>query len=72
MLPFAATWNLENIILSDVSLIEKDKYHIISCICEILKKNDTNEAQARSKISGRNISNLRYADDTTFWQKVKN
>ena len=38
MLPFAATWNLENIILSDVSLIEKDKYHIISCICEILKK----------------------------------
>ena len=29
------------------------------------------EAQARIKIAGRNISNLRYADDTTLWQKVK-
>ena len=23
------------------------------------------------KIAGRNINNLRYADDTTLWQKVK-
>ena len=29
------------------------------------------QAQAGVKISGRNISNLRYADDTTLWQKVK-
>ena len=29
------------------------------------------EAQAGIKISGRNINNLRYADDTTLWQKVK-
>ena len=29
------------------------------------------EAQARIKISGRNIKNLRYADDTTLWQKAK-
>ena len=29
------------------------------------------EAQARIKISQRNINNLRYADDTTLWQKVK-
>ena len=30
------------------------------------------EAQAGIKIAGRNISNLRYADDTTLiWQKVK-
>jgi len=28
------------------------------------------EAQAGIKISGRNINNLRYADDTTLWQKV--
>ena len=28
------------------------------------------EAQARIKISGRNINNLRYADDTPLWQKV--
>ena len=29
------------------------------------------EAQAGIKISRRNINNLRYADDTTLWQKVK-
>ena len=29
------------------------------------------EAQAGIKIAGRNITNLRYADDTTLWQKVK-
>ena len=28
------------------------------------------EAQARIKIAGRNINNLRYADDTTLWQKM--
>ena len=28
--------------------------------------------QAGIKIAGRNINNLRYADDTTLWQKVKN
>ena len=29
------------------------------------------EAQAGIKIVGRNINNLRYADDTTLWQKAK-
>ena len=29
------------------------------------------EAQVGIKIAGRNINNLRYADDTTLWQKVK-
>ena len=29
------------------------------------------EAQAGLKIAGRNNNNLRYADDTTLWQKVK-
>ena len=29
------------------------------------------EAQAGIKINGRNINNLRYADETTLWQKVK-
>ena len=29
------------------------------------------EAQAINKIARRNISNLRYADDTTLWQKAK-
>ena len=27
------------------------------------------EAQAGIKIAGKNINNLRYADDTTLWQK---
>ena len=29
------------------------------------------EAQAGIRIAGRNINNVRYADDTTFMQKVK-
>ena len=29
------------------------------------------EAQAGIRIAGRNINNLRYADDTTLWQKAK-
>ena len=29
------------------------------------------ETQAGIKTPGRNINNLRYADDTTLWQKVK-
>ena len=36
VMPFAATWmDLEIIILSEVSQKEKDKYHMISLICEI-------------------------------------
>ena len=29
------------------------------------------EAQAGIKITGRNINNLKYAQDTTLWQKAK-
>jgi len=29
------------------------------------------EAQTGIKIAGRNINNLRYADNTTLWQKLK-
>ena len=36
IMPFAATWmDLEIVILSEVSQTEKDKYHMISLICEI-------------------------------------
>ena len=37
----------------------------------IMRNTRLDEAQAEIKIAGRNISNLRYADDTTLWQKVK-
>ena len=37
----------------------------------IMRNAGLEEAQAGVKIGGRNINNLRYADDTTLWQKVK-
>ena len=37
----------------------------------IMQNARLDEAQAGIKIAGRNINNLRYADDTTFWQKAK-
>ena len=38
----------------------------------IMRNTGLEEAQAEIKIAGRNINNLRYADDTTLlWQKVK-
>ena len=38
---------------------------------DIMRNAGLEEAQAGIKIAGRNINNLRYADDTTLWQKVK-
>ena len=38
----------------------------------IMRNAGLEEAQVGIKIAGRNINNLRYADDTTLWQKVKN
>ena len=36
IMPFAVTWiDLEIVILSEVSQMEKDKYHIILLICRI-------------------------------------
>ena len=35
----------------------------------IIRKAGLEEAQAGSKIAGRNINNLRYADDTTLMAK---
>ena len=37
----------------------------------IMRNAGLDEAQAGIKFAGRNISHLRYADDTTLWQKVK-
>jgi len=36
-----------------------------------MQNSRVDEAQAGTEIAGRNINNLRYADDTTLWQKVK-
>ena len=41
------------------------------CGENIMRNAGLEEAQARIKIARRNINNLRYADDTTLWQKVK-
>ena len=37
----------------------------------IMRNTGLEEAQTGIKIAWRNINNLRYADDTTLWQKVK-
>ena len=37
----------------------------------IMRNAGLDEAQAGIKTAKRNINNLRYADDTTLWQKVK-
>ena len=37
----------------------------------IMRNAGLGEAQAGIKIAGRNISNLRFADDITLWQKVE-
>ena len=37
----------------------------------IMRNAGLDEAQAGIKTARRNINNLRYADDTTLWQKVK-
>ena len=37
----------------------------------IMRNAGVNEAQTGIKIAGININNLRYADDTTLWQKAK-
>ena len=37
----------------------------------IMRNAELEEAQAGIKIAGRNINNLRYADDATIWQKAR-
>ena len=59
--------------------IEKGVYqgHILSpCLFNLyaeytVQNNKLDEAQAGIEIAGRNINSLRYADDTTLWQKAK-
>ena len=45
---------------------------LFNLYAEYIKRNaGLEEAQAGIKIAGRNINNVRYADDTSLWQKVK-
>ena len=41
------------------------------CAEYIMRNAGLDEAQVGIRIAGRNVNNLRYADDTTLWQKVK-
>ena len=52
ILPFAAAWmDLESITLSEISQSEKDKYHVISLICESNEQNKlTNKIETDSQI----------------------
>ena len=44
ILPSVTTWmDLEGIMLSEISQIEKDKYHMISLLCGILKTKQINK-----------------------------
>ena len=46
--------------------------YLFSLYAEYIMQNDRlYEAQTGIKIAGRNTNNLRYADDTTLWQKTK-
>ena len=66
--------------------LEKDWFQIRKGVCQsyilspclfnfyteyIMRNAGLDEAQTGIKIAKRNINNLRYADDTTLWQKVK-
>ena len=52
------------------------RLYIVTCLFNlyaeyIMRNAGLDEAQAGIKMAGRNINNLRYADDTPLWQKVK-
>ena len=45
---------------------------LFNLYAEYVMRNDRlDEAEAGIKVAGRNINNLRYADDTTIWKKAK-
>ena len=46
--------------------------HLFNLYAEYIMRNaGLEEAQTGIKIAGRNINNLRYADDSTLWQEAK-
>ena len=59
-------WSTSRLILSPPPLLFFNLYAKY-----IMQNTGLDEAQAGIKIARRNISNLRYADGTTLWQKAK-
>ena len=61
----------------DTTLMAESKEELKSLLMKvkeaeyIMKNTGLDEAQAGIKIARSNINNLRYADDTTLWEKVK-
>ena len=49
--------DLEFILLSEVSQTNKDKYHMVSLICEIWKKNDANEVIYKTETGPQTVEN---------------
>ena len=65
-------WHNNNTYITRVFLRDASSC-LFSLYAEYIMRNaGLEEAQAGIKMAGRNINNLRYADDTTLWQKVKN
>ena len=49
ILPFAIVWmDLENIMLSEISHLEKDKYHMISLMWNLMNKQLTSKTETDS------------------------
>ena len=52
--PFATTWmDFEGIMLSETSQTEKDKYHMISLMCGILKQTNKTHGIAKRSVTVR-------------------
>ena len=55
-----------------MNIVSLDNLLLFNLYAEYIMRNaGLDETQAGIKIVGRNIDKLRYADNTTLWQKVK-
>ena len=62
-------WRLALLVYLKYSIIELNEYSGLAVFQVVILF--PYEAQAEIKIAGKNIGNLRYADDTSLWKKVK-
>ena len=61
----------QHTLLNFITLLLKTRLYIVTLLFNIyaeyiMRNSGLDEAQAGIKISGRNVNNLRYTDDTTF------